>query len=94
MNNLKFNQIKQQNFYVANTKNGGEVLKSYNTIVGYIANDETLYRVRYTTTTGKQITKYYPTQKQQYVDAGQLKEIIKTFEGLDLNTCYNGASFC
>lgn len=89
MKTLKFKQEKKQNFYTATTHNGGEILKSYNTIVGYIAPDGTLYRVRYSTTTGKQITKYYTTTKQHYITAEELHDKIKEFENIDICTEYN-----
>lgn len=90
-NTLIFNQVKQQNFYTAHTNNGGVILKSYNTIAGYIAPDGTLYRVRYTHTTGKQISQYYTTQNQKYLDADVLASIIYTYENILLNCNYNEA---
>ena len=89
---LKFNRIKQQNFYVAHYNNG-IILKSYNTIVGLIY-DDILYRVRYSITTGKQITKYasqFKILNVHCVSAERLNEIINKAIGLDIDTRYNCA---
>lgn len=95
MNKLNFKQVKQQNFYTATTRNGGEILKSYNTIVAYITPYGALYRVRYTHTTGKQITQYYNNNydfvEENYVNAEQLQETIKAHENMDINCNYNEA---
>ena len=94
MKKLQFNQIKSQNFYVAHTHNGGEILKSYNTIVGYITPYGALYRVRYTHTTGKQITQYYNNNfafvEENFCTADELAETIKAHENANINTQYNG----
>ncbi len=94
-NNIKFNQIKKQNFYTAYTKNGGIILKSYDTIVGYISNDDVLYRVRYSHTTGKQITQFANNFggiiDTKYLDADALASIIYSYENIKLNCNYNGA---
>lgn len=90
---LQFRQIKNQNFYTCKTKSG-EILKSYNTIVGYIDQQGKLYRTRYTQTTGKQITKYYTTSNQVYVNAEELQKVIKEYEGITINTEYNGYWGC
>lgn len=94
MKTIQFNQIKSQNFYVAHTHNGGEILKSYNTIVGYITPYGALYRVRYTHTTGKQITQYYNNNfdfvKENYCTAKELAETIKAHENILVDTKYNG----
>ena len=56
---LNFKQVKQQNFYAAAAPNNTTLLKSYNTIVAiYDHNTNTVTRARYSTTTGKQITKW------------------------------------
>ena len=89
---LNFQRVKQQNFYVAH-HNNGIILKSYNTIVGLIC-DDILYRVRYSHTTGKQITQYannFEILNTHYVTAERLHDIIKKATNLDLNTNYNGA---
>lgn len=95
MKSLNFKQVKQQNFYTATTPNGGEILKSYNTIVGYIDGSGWLYRVRCTHTTGKQITQYYNKNYdfvgETYTTAEELHDIIKANAGIDINTQYNGA---
>lgn len=94
MKKINFKQIKNQNFCVGATPNGGELLKSYNTIVGYITNYGALYRVRYTHTTGKQITQYYYNNydfvEENYVTAEELNATIKAHEGFDIDTRYNG----
>ena len=94
MKTIQFNQIKQQNFYVAHTHNGGELLKSYNTIVGYITPYGALYRVRYTHTTGKQITQYYNNNfdfvEENYCTADELHDTIKAHENIKVDTSYNG----
>ena len=94
-NIYNFMQIKNQNFYVANTKNGGDILKSYSTICGYITAFGDLYRVKYSSTTAKQITKfafscYGKALKQHIVDAQTLRNIIFENEKRLFNTQYNG----
>ena len=42
---LKFNRVKQQNFYVAKVGNH-TILKSYNTIVGIILDNESVAQVK------------------------------------------------
>lgn len=89
---MKFERVRQQNFYVAH-HNNGIILKSYNTIVGLIY-DNILYRVRYSTTTGKQITKYanqFEILNTHYVSAERLNEIINKAIGLNIDTRYNCA---
>lgn len=89
---LKFQRVKQQNFYVAH-HNNGIILKSYSTIVGLIY-DNILYRVKYSHTTGKQITQYannFEISNTHYVTSEQLHDIIKRETGLDINTRYNCA---
>lgn len=94
MRRINFKQVKNQNFYTGTTPNGGELLKSYNTIVGYITNYGALYRVRYTHTTGKQITQYYNNNytfvEENYISADELNATIKAHEGFDTDTKYNG----
>ena len=102
MEKIIFNQVRNQNFYTAHTKTNynniftnGVILKSYNTIVGFVnIDDGVLYRVRYTHTTGKQITQYaynYDIKKEYYTTAEKLHDIILNYTGFDLNTEYNGA---
>lgn len=89
---MTFKRIRQQNFYVAE-HNQGKILKSYNTIVGLIY-DDILYRVRYSHTTGKQITQYannFEILNTHYVTAERLHDIIKSAIGLDIDTRYNCA---
>lgn len=91
---LQFNQVKSQNFYTATTPQNATILKSYNTIVGYITSYGVLYRTRWSMTTSKQITQYYNTHhtfiEQNYVDKNELKDIIKAHENFNIDTNYNG----
>ena len=97
MKKLQFNQVKSQNFYTATTPYNATILKSYNTIVGYITQHGVLYRTRWSTTTSKQITQYYNTNhafvKQNYVNKNELKDIIKAHEGFHIDTNYNGCLY-
>ena len=89
---MNFNQVKSQNFYVAYTPNGDIILKSYSTIVGIIT-PAAVYRVRYSQTTGKQITQFVNSigfdGETIYTTAQKLHDEIKNACGLDLNTNYN-----
>ncbi len=87
---LNFTQVKQQNFYTATAPNNTTLLKSYNTIVAiYDHNTNTVIRARYSTTTGKQITKWVDnTAKNIYVTQEKLAEIIEQKTGLKVNTIY------
>lgn len=87
---LNFTQVKQQNFYTATAPNNTTLLKSYNTVVAiYDHNTSELIRARYSTTTGKQITKWAnSTAKHIYVTQEKLAEIIEQKTGLNVNTIY------
>lgn len=92
---LKFNRVKQQNFYFANVGNH-TILKSYNTIVGIIIDNQELFQVKYSTTTSKQVTQFcnsYPiaTKYKNVVSANDLHDIIKRETKLDIDTRYNCA---
>lgn len=96
MNKLNFTQFRQKQFYTACTKNGGIICKSYNTIVAYITPYDAVYRVRYTHTTGKQITQFCDsvnadTYNATHCTAEELHNHIKAHEDLDINTNYNEA---
>ena len=93
---MKFERVKQQNFYVARMEDN-MILKSYNTIVGIITDDKKLYQVKYSRTTSKQVSQYYNNlvslveYKNYIVDPNELKELIKAKTNLDLDTRYNCA---
>lgn len=92
---MKFERVKQQNFYVAKVGNH-TILKSYNTIVGIIIDNYELAQVKYSRTTSKQVTQYCNSvgvyQKYKYVnDCHSLHEAIKNCTGLDIDTRYNCA---
>lgn len=92
---LNFQRVKQQNFYYARYNNQ-TILKSYNTIVGIIIDNQELFEVKYSRTTSKQVSQFcniYPiaTKYKNVVSANDLHDIIKKATNLDLNTNYNGA---
>lgn len=91
---LEFKRIKQQNFYVAQINNH-TILKSYNTIVGIITNnDYKLYSVKYSRTTSKQVSQLANGKniKDRYlVNDKQLHDIILHYTKLDIDTRYNCA---
>lgn len=91
---LEFKRVKQQNFYVARY-NGTRILKSYNTIVGIITQNNRLYQVKYSRTTSKQVTQFANNNCYAYinnvVNADELQDIIKRETGLDIDTRYNRA---
>ena len=90
---MKFERVKQQNFYVARIGNH-TILKSYNTIVGIITNEK-LYQVKYSRTTSKQVTQYCNNhnvlERYELINANELHDIIKSVTGLDIDTRYNCA---
>ena len=90
---MKFERVKQQNFYVARIGNH-TILKSYNTIVGIIT-DEKLYQVKYSRTTSKQVTQYCNNhnvlERYELINAYELHDIIKQITGLDIDTRFNCA---
>ena len=92
---LEFKRVKQQNFYVAKVGNH-TILKSYNTIVGIVIDNQELFQVKYSVTTSKQVSQYcnkYPvaTKYKNVVSANDLHDIIKSTTGLDIDTRYNCA---
>ena len=91
---LEFERIKQQNFYVTRY-NGTRILKSYNTIVGIITQNNRLYQVKYSRTTSKQVTQFANNNCYAYinhiVDSQELARQIKLATGLDIDTRYNCA---
>lgn len=94
---LKFNRVKQQNFYVHEKQYGYRILKSYNTIVGLIYRG-TLYETKYSRTTSKQVTQYCDNlpyydcvTHKVIVDSQELARQIKLATGLDIDTRYNCA---
>lgn len=91
---MEFERVKQQNFYVARI-NGNRILKSYNTIVGIITQNNRLYQVKYSRTTSKQVTQFANHNCYAYinniVDCDELARQIKLATGLDIDTRYNCA---
>ena len=92
---LNFQRVRQQNFYYARYNNQ-TILKSYNTIVGIIIDNQELFEVKYSRTTSKQVSQFcniFPiaTKYKNVVSANDLHDIIKSTTGLDLNTNYNCA---
>ena len=91
---LEFKRVKQQNFYVARI-NSNRILKSYNTIVGIITQNNRLYQVKYSRTTSKQVTQFVNGNCCVYinhiVDCDELARQIKLATGLDIDTRYNHA---
>lgn len=92
---LDFKRVKQQNFYYTRYNNH-TILKSYNTIVGIIIDDQELFEVKYSRTTSKQVSQFcciFPiaTKYKNVVSADELHEIIKRVTGLDIDTRYNCA---
>lgn len=92
---MKFERVKQQNFYVAKVGNH-TILKSYNTIVGIIIDNQELFEVKYSRTTSKQVSQFcniFPiaTKYKNVVSANELHDIIKKITGLDIDTRYNCA---
>ena len=94
---LKFNRVKQQNFYVHEKQYEYRILKSYNTIVGLIYRG-TLYETKYSRTTSKQVTQYCNNlpywdcaTRKVIVDSQELARQIKLATGLDIDTRYNCA---
>lgn len=92
---LNFQRVKQQNFYYARYNNQ-TILKSYNTIVGIIIDNQELFEVKYSRTTSKQVSQFcniFPitSKYKNVVSANDLHDIIKKATNLDLNTNYNGA---
>lgn len=93
MNTLKFKRIKQQQFYTASV-GGAEVLKSYSTIVGLIDSTNTLYNVKYSRTTSKQVSQYANANNinnRVVCSQSELKQLISDNTGLSLDTTYGGA---
>ena len=90
---MKFERVKQQNFYVAKVGDN-TILKSYNTIVGIITNDK-LYQVKYSRTTSKQVSQYCNNhnvlERYELLSANDLHNIIEDITGLDIDTRYNCA---
>ena len=89
---LKFNRVKQQNFYVAKVGNH-TILKSYNTIVGIVLNNESVAQVKYSRTTSKQVSQYTKGIEINHIikDVDDLQDIIYHATGLLLDTRYNCA---
>lgn len=90
---LEFKRVKQQNFYYARYNNQ-TILKSYNTIVGIIIDNQELFQVKYSRTTSKQVSQFcniYPiaTKYKNVVSANELHDIILNNTGLDIDTRYN-----
>lgn len=94
---LEFKRVKQQNFYVYEKQYEYRILKSYNTIVGFIHRG-TLYETKYSRTTSKQVTQYCNNlpfydcvTSKVIVDSQELAKQIKLATGLNINTNYNCA---
>lgn len=91
---LEFKRVKQQNFYYARIGNH-TILKSYNTIVGIITQNNRLYQVKYSRTTSKQVSQFANYNCCGYinniVDSQELARQIKLATGLDIDTRYNRA---
>jgi hypothetical protein len=91
---MDFKRVKQQNFYCTRF-NGCRILKSYNTIVGIITQNNRLYQVKYSRTTSKQVTQFCNSNCCGYINnivtAEELARQIKIHTGLDIDTRYNCA---